>query len=128
LAIETVEFPLDLTLELVEEFDLSVCLDTGHVLAGFPGWFDFFEVVDKVLPHLAEVHLHDCRKMPSGVRGYGEDHKPLGHGDLDLGRFLDRLAEAHYQGPLVFELTVAEALESLEVVRSLRPDYLKGEP
>jgi sugar phosphate isomerase/epimerase len=128
LAIETVEFPLDLTLELVEEFDLSVCLDTGHVLAGFPGWFDFFEVVEKVLPRLAEVHLHDCRKMPDGVRGYGEDHKPLGHGDLDLGRFLDQLAEAHYQGPLVFELTVAEALESKEVVRSLRPDYLKGEP
>ena len=50
LAIETIEFPLDLTLELAEEFDLSVCLDTGHVLAGFPGWFDFFEVVEKLLP------------------------------------------------------------------------------
>ena len=45
LAIETIEYPLDLTLELAEEFDLSLCLDTGHVLAGFPGWFDFFEVV-----------------------------------------------------------------------------------
>lgn len=125
LAIETVEFPLDLTLELVEEFDLSVCLDTGHVLAGFPGWFDFFDVVEKLLPRLAEVHLHDCRKMPEGKRGYGEDHKPLGHGDLELGRFLDRLVKADYQGPLVFELTVKEALESLEVVRSIRPDYVK---
>jgi sugar phosphate isomerase/epimerase len=125
LAIETVEFPLDLTLELVEEFDLSVCLDTGHVLAGFPGWFDFFEVVEKLLPRLAEVHLHDCKKMPDGKRGYGEDHKPLGHGDLELGRFLDRLVEANYQGPLVFELTVDEALESLEVIKSVRPDYLK---
>jgi sugar phosphate isomerase/epimerase len=125
LAIETIEFPLDLTLELVEEFDLSMCLDTGHVLAGFPGWFDFFEVVERLLPRLAEVHLHDCRKMPEGVRGYGEDHKPLGHGDLDLGRFLDRLGEANYQGPLVFELRVDEALESLEVIRSIRPDYIK---
>jgi sugar phosphate isomerase/epimerase len=95
------------------------------VLAGFPGWFDFFEVLDKLLPRLAEVHLHDCRKMPEGKRGYGEDHKPLGHGDLELGRFLDRLAKADYQGPLVFELTVKEALESLEVVRSIRPDYVK---
>jgi sugar phosphate isomerase/epimerase len=126
LAIETVEFPLDLTLELVEEFDLSVCLDTGHVLAGFPGWFDFFEVVEKLLPRLAEVHLHDCKKMPNGVRGYGEDHKPLGHGDLDLGCFLDRLAQANYQGPLVFELKVDEALESMKIIRSVRPDYLKG--
>jgi sugar phosphate isomerase/epimerase len=125
LAIETIEFPLDLTLELAEELDLSVCLDAGHVLAGFPGWFDFFEVLEKLLPRLAEVHLHDSKKMPAGVRGYGEDHKPLGQGDLELGRFLDRLAQANYSGPLVFELTTGEALESLEVIRSVCPNYLK---
>ena len=124
LAIETIEFPLDLTLELAEEFDLSVCLDTGHVLAGFPGWFDFFDVLEKLLPRLAEVHLHDSKKMPEGLRGYGEDHKPLGRGDLELGRLLDRLAEANFRGPLVFELKVAEALESLKVVESIRPQYL----
>lgn len=125
LAVETIEFPLDLTLELAEEFDLSLCLDTGHVLAGFPGWFDFFEVLEKLLPRLAEVHLHDCRKMPLGVRGYGEDHKPLGTGDLDLGRFLDRLVAANYTGPLVFELNVDEALQSLEVIKSIRPNVIK---
>jgi sugar phosphate isomerase/epimerase len=125
LAIETIEFPLDMTLELAEEFDLSVCLDTGHVLAGFPGWFDFFDVLEKLLPRLAEVHLHDSKKMPEGIRGYGEDHKPLGHGDLELGRFLDRLAAANFTGPLVFELNVNEALDSLKVVNSIRPDYLK---
>ena len=124
LAIETIEFPLDLTLELAEEFDLSVCLDCGHVLAGFPGWFDFFEVVERLLPRLAEVHLHDSKRMPEGRRGYGEDHKPLGQGDLDLGRFLDRLAQANYQGPLVFELTTAEALESLKTIESVRPQFL----
>jgi sugar phosphate isomerase/epimerase len=123
LAIETVEFPLDLTLELAEEFDTSICLDTGHVLAGFPGWFDFFEVVERLLPRLAEVHLHDCRRMPAGQRGYGEDHKPLGQGDLELGRFLDRLNEANFGGPLVFELNVDEALESLKIVQSVRPQY-----
>jgi sugar phosphate isomerase/epimerase len=125
LAIETIEFPLDLTLELAEELDLSVCLDTGHVLAGFPGWFDFFEVLDKLLPRMAEVHIHDSKKMPEGQRGYGEDHKPLGTRDLELGRFLDRLEEANFQGPLVFELNVEEALESLKVVESLRPRFLE---
>jgi len=123
LAIETIEFPLDLTLELAEELDLSVCLDTGHVLAGFPGWFDFFEVVEKLLPRLAEVHLHDSKKMPQGQRGYGEDHKPLGTRDLDLPRFLDRLAAANFQGPLVFELNVGEARDSLKVIDSVRPQY-----
>jgi sugar phosphate isomerase/epimerase len=124
LAIETIEFPLDLTLELAEELDLSLCLDTGHVLAGFPGWFDLFEVVEKVLPRLAEVHLHDAKKMPAGRRGYGEDHKTLGTGDLELGRLLDRLAGANFAGPLVFELKVDEALESLKVIQSTRPQFL----
>ena len=128
LAIETIEFPLDLTLELAEEFDLSICFDAGHVLAGFPGWFDFFDVLEQVLPRLAEVHLHDSRKMPYGMRGYGEDHKPLGRGDLDLGRFLDRLSAAKVAGPLVFELNVAEALDSLETVKSIRPEFIVEQP
>jgi sugar phosphate isomerase/epimerase len=125
LAIETIEFPLDLTLELAEELDLSLCLDTGHVLAGFPGWFDLFEVLERLLPRLAEVHLHDSKKMPEGGRGYGEDHKPLGTRDLDVGRLLDRLAEARFCGPLIFELTVPEALASLEYIRSIRPHFLE---
>lgn len=125
LAVETVEFPFEMTLELAEEFDLSICLDTGHVLAGFPGWLDFFEVVERCLPRLAEVHLHDSRRMPPGKRGYGEDHKPLGQGDLELRKFLDRLSEAGYSGPFIFELTVQEAVESLNVVRSIRPQYIR---
>jgi sugar phosphate isomerase/epimerase len=63
--------------------------------------------------------------MPEGMRGYGEDHKPLGHGDLDLGRLLDRLATANFNGPLVFELNTDEALESLKIVKLIRPNTLK---
>ncbi len=124
IAIETIEFPFDLTLELAGELDLSLCLDTGHVLAGFPGWFDFFDVLEKCLPRLAEIHLHDSLLMPEGKRGYGEDHKPLGHGDLELGRLLDRLTAARFKGPLIFELQLEEALESLKVVKQIRPQVL----
>ncbi len=125
IAIETVEFPFDLTLELADEFDLSLCLDTGHVLAGFPGWFHFFDVLERCLPRLAEVHLHDSALMPEGERGYGRDHKPLGHGDLELGRLLDRLCAARFKGPLIFELQLEEALESLNVIRQIRPQVLE---
>jgi sugar phosphate isomerase/epimerase len=124
IAIETIEFPLDLTLELADELDLSLCLDTGHVLAGFPGWYDFFDVLEKCLPRLAEVHLHDSLLMPEGKRGYGEDHKPLGHGDLELAHLLDSLSAAHFNGPLIFELQLEEALESLKVVKQIRPQVL----
>jgi sugar phosphate isomerase/epimerase len=132
LAIETVEFPFDLTLELAEEFDLSLCLDTGHVLVGFSGPVDLFSALERCLPRLAEIHLHDapCLTTPALWRGpeeqsgYGKDHAPLGTGDLDLARLLDRLVEAHFMGPVILELKVHEALASLEVIRRVRPQVL----
>ena len=122
LAIETIEFPIELTLELAEELDLGICFDTGHVLAGFSGPVDFFESLDRCLPRLAEIHLHDAPwQGPDHVLGYGKDHQRLGAGDLDVGRFLDVLEKADYSGPIIFELTVEEALASLDRIRSIRP-------
>jgi sugar phosphate isomerase/epimerase len=127
LAIETIEFPFDLTLEMAEDLDLSVCLDTGHVLVGFSGPVDLFEVLDACLPRLGEIHLHDGPwQGPQQTIGYGKDHQPLGSGDLDVGRLLDRLAEARFDGPIIFELPVQEALASLEVIRTVRPGVLRS--
>jgi sugar phosphate isomerase/epimerase len=122
LAIETIEFPFDLTVEMAEDLNLSLCLDTGHVLVGFSGPVGLFEALERCLPRLAEVHLHDAPwQGREQTIGYGKDHKPLGTADLDLGRLLDRLDEAGFRGPLVLELTVEEALASLEVIRAMRP-------
>ena len=125
LAIETIEFPFDLTLELAERQDLSICLDTGHVLAGFSGPIGLAEALERSLPRLAEIHLHDGPwQGPDHKIGYGQDHKPLGAGDLDVADFMDRLVDARFEGPIIFELTVQEALASLEVIRSIRPEVL----
>lgn len=129
LAIETIEFPFDLTLELAEDLDLSLCLDTGHVLAGLSGPVGLSEALESCLPRLAEIHLHDApRRDPEGDIGYGTDHRPLGTGDLDVGGLLDRLVEVGFGGPLIFELTVDEALASLEVIRAVRPGLLAEVP
>ncbi len=125
LAIETIEFPFELTLQLANDLDLSMCLDTGHVMVGFSGPLTVFEALEQCLPRLAEIHLHDgIWQGPEHNIGYGKDHQPLGSGDLDTGAFLDRLAQAGYSGPLVFELTTKEALASIQVIKTLRPDYL----
>ncbi len=125
LAVETIEFPFDLTWQIAEELDLSMCLDTGHVLVGFSGPVELFEVLEKILPRLGEIHLHDgVWQGPEHNIGYGKDHRPLGTGDLDVARFLDRLDLAGWNGPIIFELTVAQALASLEVVRSIRPNLI----
>ncbi len=66
--------------------------------------------------------MHDAPwQGPQHNLGYGKDHQRLGQGDLDVGRFLDRLAAACWDGPIIFELNIENALASLEVVRSLRP-------
>jgi sugar phosphate isomerase/epimerase len=125
LAIETIEFPLDLTIELAETLDLSLCLDTGHVLVGFSGPIGLLDALELCLPRLAEIHLHDGPwQGPERNIGYGQDHQPLGSGDLDLPAFLDRLLAASFGGPLIFELTVPQALASLDVVRALRPEVI----
>lgn len=122
LAIETIEFPFELTLEMAERLDLSICLDTGHVLVGFSGAVTLNEVLESSLPRLAEVHLHDGPwQGPERKIGYGQDHRPLGQGDLDVGRFLDRLEKATFMGPIIFELQLQEALASIELIRTLRP-------
>lgn len=123
LAVENVEFPLELTLELAEEFDLSVCLDTGHVLAGYSGELTIKEALERTLPRLVEVHLHDAysRSSPDGSLRIA-DHLPLGKGDLVVEWFLGQLEGVEFRGPVIFELTVTEALASLEVIRSRCPD------
>jgi len=115
IAVETIEFPFDLTLALTEEFDLSLCLDTGHVVAKYPGPVTFEEALQRSLPRLGEVHLHDAyyRPQPDGTFRRN-DHLPLGEGDLPLAFLLDTLKEAGFEGPIIFEMTIQEAKASLD--------------
>jgi sugar phosphate isomerase/epimerase len=120
LAIETIEFPLDLTLEIADLLDLSICLDTGHVLAGFSGTIAFDDALTACLPRLAEVHLHDSPDfMKTGELGYGKDHQPLGTGDLNVRKLLETLNENGFSGPIIFELTTDEAKQSLAYLKRI---------
>lgn len=117
LAIENIDFPFDLTLEIAEDLNTSFCLDVGHALAGYSGPIDLFDALDAALPCLAEVHLHDSPwQGPNHILQDGLDHQALGRGDLDVTGFLTRLEDSGFDGPIVFELTIAEAHESLKVI------------
>jgi sugar phosphate isomerase/epimerase len=109
LAIETIEFPFELTAELAEQPDLSMCLDTGRVLVGFSGSVDLFGALERCLPRLAEIHLHDGPwQGPEGRIGYGKDHQSLGTGGLDVPRLLDRLTAANFDRLIILELRVEQ--------------------
>jgi len=95
------------------------------VLAGFSGPIGLLDALERCLPRLAEIHLHDCPwQGPERQIMYGQDHRALGEGDLDVARFIDRLVEAEYDGPIILELTVEEAQRSLEAIRAMRPAVL----
>ncbi len=128
LAIETITFPFEMTVDLAEEMGLSLCFDTGHVLAGFSGPVEFFAALERALPLLGEIHLHDAPSQgPEHIMRFGEDHRVLGQGDLDLGRLLDTLATASWQGPIIIELpNMDDALRSLDVIRMVRPQYAEA--
>lgn len=129
IAVETAEFPHELTMQIAEAMDTSICLDVGHVLVGFSGPVELFVVLEQVLPRLGEIHLHDGPwQFATGERkiGYGKDHSVLGSGDLDVARLLKRLEEAKWNGPIIFELKVEEALQSLEYIRKVYPAALQA--
>ncbi|MFX0093084.1 MAG: cobamide remodeling phosphodiesterase CbiR [Candidatus Hodarchaeota archaeon] len=120
LAVENVEFPFRTMDECLESLDLSVCLDTGHVLAGYSGdWengvVEFFETYkDRII----ELHLHDGRKPRI-------DHKALGQFDLPVKDLFHCLIKNNFSGPIVYELTIDEVKESMAFIETNIPDVLQ---
>jgi len=52
--------------------------------------------------------------------GYEKDHQALGLGDLKVAKFLARLEQYNFNGPIIFELVLNEAIQSIEFIRSIR--------
>ena len=117
IAVENIEFPFDTMEPIIEEFGLSICFDTGHLLAGYSGDIGILDFVDRYIDRIVELHLHDGA-FPR------IDHKQLGKHDLPVRDLLLKLLENKFNGPLVYELTLEEALESMEYIKEYVPEIL----
>lgn len=94
----------------LEVSDASICLDTGHILAGGG---DPAALARAIPDRITHVHLKDVDgKLAARVRaaelGYHEAvtrgmYRPLGQGDVDLGSILESLDDAGYSGWYVLE-------------------------
>ncbi|MGC8832119.1 MAG: TIM barrel protein, partial [Thermoproteota archaeon] len=62
IALESIEFPFSKTLEIAKNFDTSICIDTGHILAGYSGEIGVEEALKISSERLGEIHLHDAYK------------------------------------------------------------------
>ncbi|MFX0044388.1 MAG: cobamide remodeling phosphodiesterase CbiR [Candidatus Hermodarchaeota archaeon] len=124
LAIENIEFPFDLTREIVDELDTSICFDTGHLLTRQCGDEPLSEFYRKHRDRITEVHLNDGLAEKSEAGGY-QDHLVLGTGDMPVREFLLELVKDKFEGPLVFEMPHEDAIESLNAIRNLVPEALQ---
>ena len=118
IAVENIEFPFELMEETIEELDLSICFDTGHLLAGYSGKIKIMEFVEKYYDRIIELHLHDGA-FPK------IDHKPLGKYELPTKELLNFLNKKQFPGPLVYELSLEEANESMNYIKKNVPKVLE---
>ncbi|MFW9908129.1 MAG: cobamide remodeling phosphodiesterase CbiR [Candidatus Thorarchaeota archaeon] len=123
IGIENLEFPFDITRNLVDEYGTGICFDTGHLLSGQSGNETVLEFYRKHRDKIVELHLHDGRLSKPGERGYF-DHKPLGIGDMPIREFLMKLVKDKFNGPLIFELGESGVIASLKKIKEVVPEAL----
>ena len=90
---------------LAQEWDVSVTFDTSH--AASRNW-DLLASIDKLEPHLANVHLSDYSRRDyrlSLANAFLRDHQLPGSGTLPLDALIGKLAADGFGGPLTLELS-----------------------
>lgn len=123
---------------VLEGSEISLCLDTGHLLIGGTDPADLTRQVPERIAHthLKDVDLSWARKVQDGQATYTEAvrqgmYRPLGQGDVDVAAIVDALGRHGYDGWYALEqdtiLTeaprgegpVADARASVEYLRGL---------
>jgi len=127
LAIENCLFPFDVTREVIDELDTSICFDTAHLITRMSGTESVMEFYRAHKERITEIHLQDGTFSEYDDAIARNDHIPLGRGVMGnsvLRDFLTALAKDNFRGPLIFELSKDEARESLEHIRKVVPHVL----
>lgn len=114
ICVETLDYPIEMIADLIENAGFSVCLDVGHLLLyGYP----ITPILERHWPRIRVIHLH-------GIRD-GRDHRDLGglgKDQLDeINVLLDRFAgDRRTERVLTLELFSAEDLtQSVEILAKL---------
>ncbi|MFX0073837.1 MAG: cobamide remodeling phosphodiesterase CbiR [Candidatus Hermodarchaeota archaeon] len=116
IAIENIGFPFDATLNIVKELRTKLCIDTAHFLGGFSGNYNLLEITEKYLDKTAEIHLQDYND-----ESLFSDHSALGTGKNFPPEFLNLIYRKRFDGPVVFELTQDETIESINYIKKYAP-------
>ena len=106
------ETPNDLDF-LLNETDINLCLDTGHIVVGGGNPLDIAKRAGSRVKH---VHLKDCdaaaaARIQNRTSTYSTEvkngmYKPLGQGDAQISEVIRFLDGINYEGKLVLEQDV----------------------
>ncbi|MCX8189130.1 MAG: sugar phosphate isomerase/epimerase [Nitrososphaeria archaeon] len=116
LALESVKFPFKYSIAIAKEFGTTLCVDVGHIVAGFPGDVNLKEAFELSKDRISEIHIHDVVKRVDEGKPFIKDHLPLGSGILDISEVLDLVKEVNFCGPLVLELKFEDAVNSKNLI------------
>jgi inosose dehydratase len=105
----------------LEGCDTGLCMDTGHLVIGGS---DPVRVAEQAADRVNHVHLKDvdqglARRLATRELGFKAAaqrgvFRPLGDGDVDLGRLLEHLERAQYRGWYVLEQDIVVDAEPPE--------------
>jgi inosose dehydratase len=122
---------------VLEGSEISLCLDTGHLLIGGTDPTDLTRQVPERIAHthLKDVDLTWARKVQDGHATYTDAvrqgmYRPLGQGDVDIAAVVDHLSRHQYDGWYTLEqdtiLTEAPRGEGPVADARISVDYLRG--
>jgi inosose dehydratase len=122
---------------VLEGSDISLCLDTGHLLIGGTDPADLTRQVPERIAHthLKDVDLSWARKVQDGRATYTDAvrqgmYRPLGQGDVDVAAIVDHLGRHEYDGWYTLEqdtiLTEAPRGEGPLADARASVEYLRG--
>lgn len=127
LSIENYLFPFESTFEVIEEYKTGICFDTAHLITRMSGTESVMDFYKKYKSRITEIHLQDGTYEEHKGAIARDDHVALGQGimgDKVLADFLHALQSDGFKGPVIFELSIAEANASLEKIRQVAPSVI----
>jgi sugar phosphate isomerase/epimerase len=108
----------------VDEYDTGICFDTGHALTRYSGDESVIEFYKAHKDRIIEFHLHDGIYEEREGAVIHDDHIALGTGEMPIRELLMEVAKDKFNGPVIFELTSTETIESLRKIKEVVPEAL----
>jgi sugar phosphate isomerase/epimerase len=103
-ALETGQEPAPVLLKFLQDVDrdnVGINFDPANMILYGTG--DPIEALGILGPHVLSVHAKDGNWPPAGRPGALGMEWPLGQGSVGMERFLNKLKEVHFRGPLNIE-------------------------